>query len=98
MKLKEILVFLLSLVTVGFFGTIWNDRGVTPEEIDENMRLLKKNCWFQKLLRNEKERDLIIHNKDVRYVIGSLNTDRLKRNSHKDHYRKKIRKVLDKKR
>src|SRR5699024_653640 len=70
---------------------------VSGADINNNIKLLKKTHWFQTFLKNEEYRELIIHNNDVRYEIGDLNTNRLKRNIQNDRYRRKIQRLLEKK-
>lgn len=93
MKIKKVLLDLLGIVS---FSGPYPD--VDEEDISNNVQLLKKNQWFQTLMNDEKYRKLIIHDQDVRYEIGYFNTERLKKSFHKDRYRKKIHKVLDKRR
>ena len=93
--LKRMKKFLLDVQGfISLWGT-WPE--VSGEDINNNIRLLKKTHWFQTLLKNEKYRELIIHNNDVRYEIGDLNTDRLKRHIHHDRYRRKVQGLLEKK-
>lgn len=91
MRLKRRILDFLAVVTL---SGVWPE--VSGEDIDENIRLLKKNHWFQKLLYNEAYRKLITHNEGVRDEIGDLSTGRLKRNVHKDRYRKKVQRILEK--
>lgn len=93
--LKRIKKFFLDIL--GFIS-LWGPwPEVSGEDINNNIKLLKKTHWFQTLLKNEKYRELIIHNNDVRYEIGDLNTNRLKRNIQNDRYRRKIQRLLEKK-
>ncbi|WP_077356609.1 hypothetical protein [Virgibacillus halodenitrificans] len=91
MKVKKILLDILGFVS---FSGPYPD--VSEEDISNNIQLLKKNQWFQTLMNDEKYREFVVHDKDVRYEIGYLNTKKLKRNVHKDRYKKKIQKILDK--
>ena len=91
MKVKKILLDILGFVS---FSGPYPD--VYEEDISNNIKLLKKNQWFQGLMNDEKYRELVVRDKYVRYEIGYLNTERLQRNVYKDRYKKKIQKVLDK--
>lgn len=91
MKIKKVLLDLLGIIS--FWGPYPD---VDEADINHNIQLLKKNQWFQALMNDEKYRKLIVHDQDVRYEIGYLNTERLKKNVHKERYRKRIQKVLDK--
>ncbi|MBR7553601.1 hypothetical protein ACFFJI_11450 [Allobacillus sp. GCM10007491] len=91
MKLKKVLLDILGYIS---FSAPYPD--VDTNDISNNLKVLKRTQWFQALMKDEKHRELIVHNKDVRYEIGYLNTERLKRNAHKDRYKNKIQKILEK--
>ncbi|MGE6630753.1 hypothetical protein [Bacillus sp. NPDC077027] len=65
---------------------------VDEEDISRNAKHLKKYVWFQNLLNNKHNRELIIHHKDVRQVIGKFNIEKL----HKKHYNTKCERKLNK--
>ena len=50
---------------------------VDEEDIGRNIKHLKRQQWFQNYLKDEKFREEIIHNKDVRQVIGKFKTNKL---------------------
>ncbi|MCG7345489.1 hypothetical protein MHZ92_15230 [Sporosarcina sp. ACRSL] len=85
------------LELLGSLGTILFSftKDVTEEEIEKNIKSLKEYEWFQNYFIDDKYEQLIKEDKDVRYVIGKLNVEKMKNNAgyHKK-YQKKIHKVL----
>ncbi|MFJ5964001.1 hypothetical protein [Bacillus sp. NPDC093026] len=65
---------------------------VDEEDRSRNAKHLKKYIWFQDLLSHKEYRNLIIHHKDVRQVIGRFKTDKL----DKKHYNTKCERELNK--
>ncbi|GGB49239.1 hypothetical protein GCM10011409_28550 [Lentibacillus populi] len=63
---------------------------VNEEDIGRNLTHLKKHQWFQNYLNDEKYRELIIYNKNVRQTIGKFKT----KNSYNIRCEKKLHKVL----
>lgn len=70
---------------------------VYEEDIGRNLKHLKKHQWFQNYLNNEKYRELIIHNKDVRQAIGKFKSNKLDKDSYNMKCQKRLHKVLLKK-
>jgi hypothetical protein len=70
---------------------------VDEEDIGRNLKHLNKYQWFQNYLNDEKYRELIIHNKDVRRVIGKFNSDKLEKDSYNMKCQKRLHKMLLKK-
>lgn len=70
---------------------------VDEEDIGRNLKHLKKYQWFQNYLNDEKYRELIIHNKDVRQVIGKFKSDKLEKDSYNMKCQKRLHKMLLKK-
>ena len=70
---------------------------VNEEDIGRNINYLKRHQWFQNYLNDKKYRELIIHSKDVRQVIGKFNSNKLKRKSYQKRCQGKLQKVLFKK-
>lgn len=83
----------------GSIGTILFTltKDVTEEEIEKNINFLKEYQWFQKYLDNGQPENLIMNDKDVRFVIGKLNSEKMKKNTYYKKQQKKIQKVLLKK-
>ena len=80
-----------SLVTLFFTFT----KDVTEEEIEKNIKFLQEYKWFQEYLNDVKFEDLIKEHKDVRYVIGKFNIEKMKdKTMYHNKYQKKIQKVL----
>ncbi|GGH89117.1 hypothetical protein JOD43_004478 [Pullulanibacillus pueri] len=67
---------------------------VNESDIGRNLKTLKKYQWFQNYLNNEKYKELIKHNKDVRKTIGRFNNHKLNKSSYNIKCQKKIHKVL----
>ncbi len=65
--------------------------------ITHNLVLLQQTAWFQTLIHDEKVRQLIISDPDIRYYIGSLNRKRLEKQIHHPMYQKNIEKRIAKK-
>ncbi len=82
---------------LGSIGTLLFSftKDVTEEEIEKNIKLLKEYKWFQNYLNDVKFENLIKEHKDVRYVIGKLNIEKMKNKAgYYKKYQKKIHKVL----
>ena len=65
-------------------------------DISRNIATLKKYEWYKDYYQNEQYTHLIIHNKKVRKVLGSLNNTRIANPKYQSFYKKKIDKVLRK--
>lgn len=70
---------------------------VKEEDIGRNINHLKKYKWFQDLLNNQEHKQLIIHDKDVRRVIGTFDSKKMDKNFFQDRYRKKIQNIIQQK-
>ncbi|THF82318.1 hypothetical protein [Metabacillus sediminilitoris] len=70
---------------------------VSEEEIEKNITLLKRYQWFMTQLENEKHKNLIYNDIDVRYIIGKLNPKKMEKKSYNNKYQFKINKILQKK-
>ncbi|MDL4839337.1 hypothetical protein [Aquibacillus rhizosphaerae] len=68
-------------------------RKVNESDIGRNIKELKKHQWFRNYLNEEKHRELIIHNKDVRQVIGKFKSEKLDRDYYQEKCQKKLKKV-----
>ena len=85
------------LELLGSIGTLFLSftKDVTEEEIEKNIKSLKEYQWFQSYLNDVTFENLIKEHKDVRYVIGKLNTEKMKnRAGYYKKYQQKIHKVL----
>ena len=84
------------LELIGSIGTLFfsSMKDVTDEEIEKNIKFLNKYDWFQSYLDNEEYRKLINENEDVRFIIGKINIEKMKRNSYRNKYKKKIEVIL----
>ena len=93
----EALGALLELLgSIGtFLFTLTKD--VTEEEIEKNINFLKEYQWFQKYLDNDKFENLIMIDKDVRFAIGKLNSEKMEKNAYYKKHQIQIQKVLLKK-
>ena len=67
---------------------------VTEEEVDKNIQFLKQYQWFIKHLNDDKYKELVNKDEDVRYVIGKFNRNKMKKISYHNKYKKKINKIL----
>ncbi|MCM3653940.1 hypothetical protein [Metabacillus litoralis] len=67
---------------------------VTEEEIDKNIKFLKQYQWVLKHWDDDKYKELINEDVDVRYVIGKFNRNKMKKISYHNKYQIKINKVL----
>lgn len=82
---------------LGSFGTLFLSftKDVTEEEIAKNIKFLQEYEWFQEYLNDNKFENLIREHKDVRYVIGKFNIEKMRRNTeYRIQHQKKIQKVL----
>ncbi|MER2109248.1 MAG: hypothetical protein ABS949_20190 [Solibacillus sp.] len=85
--------FILDLLNLAVYLPFFKP---DEEDISRNLRTLKKYEWFKKYYENEQYAQLIIHNKNVRKMLGSLNTKRIANPKYQSFYKKKIDKVLRK--
>ncbi|MEI3614163.1 hypothetical protein [Pseudogracilibacillus sp. SO30301A] len=83
---------LIFYLNIGFF--IPSLINVSEEDIGENLKHLKKHQWFKNYLSNEEHKKLIVHNKNVRKIIGGLKTRKLEREPYLLRCQKKINKIL----
>lgn len=85
---------LFNILTLGWFV-----RQVSEDEIVRNVRFLKEenNIWFQERLANEKYQKLIIHDWDVRTMIGQFEPNKMKRTSYLMRQQNRIDRLLIKK-
>lgn len=93
----RILIGATVLILVNWFAIVPLFSKVDEEDIGENIKHLKKHQWFQNILRNKEYQHLIIHDNDVRKIIGKFNSDRLNKDFFKNKYQKKIQSILLKK-
>ncbi|ALX47505.1 hypothetical protein [Lentibacillus amyloliquefaciens] len=70
---------------------------VDEEDIGKNTNRLKKYKWFQELLSIEEYKQLIVHDKDVRRVIGKFNGKKIDKTFFQNRYRKKLQNTLQQK-
>ena len=92
--MNRIKKFFVNLVSVISFAPFITD--VTEEEISSNISQLKKNEWFKRYLEDDKYRDLIISNREVRSTIGNFNNNKIAKDPYNPIYQKKVSKVLEK--
>lgn len=86
-----IIGILLDLLTLAVYIPFLQ---VDEEEIGRNVKRLKKYQWFQTYLNDEKYRELIIHNKEVRQAIGQFHSNRIDKDSYNSRCQKRLHKVL----
>ncbi|MFC5772837.1 hypothetical protein [Ectobacillus antri] len=72
-------------------------KDVTEEEIEKNIHFLKKYQWFQSYLKDDKFKSFIMKDKDVRFVIGKLNSEKMDQDQYHKKQRKKLQQILRKK-
>lgn len=70
---------------------------VGEEDIERNIRLLKKHDWFQDFLKDDAYRKLIINDQDVRRVIGTFKIKKLEQQYYLEKCHDRLDKVLAKK-
>ncbi|MBM7586546.1 tmRNA-binding protein [Bacillus pakistanensis] len=83
-----ILIDLLNLIVYLPF------RKVQQEDIVRNINHLTKYEWFQNFIKEEQYRKLIIHDKDVRKLIGKFNNKKMERNSYRLKCQEKLYRIL----
>lgn len=70
---------------------------VNEEDIGRNTNHLKKYKWFQELLKNKEYKQLIVHDKDVRKVIGKFDSKKIDKNFFQNRYRNRLQNTLQQK-
>lgn len=72
-------------------------RKVDEEDIGHGLRSLKKESWFQQFLTNDKFRSLIVHDRDIRNLIGKCKPNHLNKERYANAFRRRLHKLLVKK-
>lgn len=90
--MKTVLRIVMNFISIISFAPFWPD--VTEEDIGKNIEVLKKYEWFQKYLKNDTFKKLIIYDRDVRDVIGEFNSHKIIKDSYHYKCEKRLRKVL----
>ncbi|SIS57380.1 hypothetical protein [Salimicrobium salexigens] len=67
------------------------------EDIGENITRLKKYQWFQDLLSDEANKQLIVHDNDVRRTIGKFKSNKFDNKFFCNKYRNKLQSILNQK-
>ncbi|WP_026571305.1 MULTISPECIES: hypothetical protein [Sediminibacillus] len=67
---------------------------VTGEDVGENLKQLKKHQWFRDCLKDEKYKELIVHNRNVRKTIGGFHSSKLDSKTYLVKCQKKLEKSL----
>lgn len=67
---------------------------VDEEAIGRNMRELKKYNWFKDLLQDDRYKQFIVHDKEVRKLIGKFNGKKIEEHHKQEKYRKKLQDLL----
>ncbi|ASF38820.1 hypothetical protein CEH05_06705 [Halobacillus halophilus] len=67
---------------------------VSEEDIEGNLKELKKHTWFQDYLSDETKRQQIIHDAKVRRVIGRFSKRKLRKDSYQAYCKKKLDRAL----
>lgn len=70
---------------------------VDEEDIGIGIRSLKKELWFQQFLTNDKFRNLIVHDREIRNLIGKCKPKSLNKNRYANAFRRRLHKLLVKK-
>lgn len=70
---------------------------VNEEDIGKNMRSLNKQSWFQQLLTNDKFRNLIVYDREIREFIGKCKANKLNKDKYTAMFHRKLHKLLVKK-
>lgn len=86
---------LIVFLTLGLY--IPSLTSVTTEQISSNIHFLKRYSWFKKMLNNDDYNKLIVHDNDVRQLIGKLNNRKMKYSFYQKRYRKKLQNILHEK-
>lgn len=93
--LLYILLFsLIVFLNVGLY--VPSLLAVDEENIGRNINRLKKYKWFQELVGDKEYKQLMIHDKDVRKVIGKFDDKKMNKRFFQNRYRKKLVEVVRK--
>jgi uncharacterized protein YktA (UPF0223 family) len=79
------------------FGLFLPSLAVNEEDIGRNTNLLKKYKWFQELLNDKAYRKLIVHDNDVRKIIGKFNDKKIDKKCFQNRYQKRLQSILEQK-
>lgn len=89
------MIILLDVFSILMLSSI--SGSYSEDDTQHNIEHLKKTDWFQKYLKQQPYRDLLIFDKDVRKVIGRLNNKKLAKNPQREAYQRIVTKVLKRK-
>lgn len=70
---------------------------VNEEDIGAGIRSLKNESWFQQFLTNDKFRNLIVYDREIRNFIGKCKPNSLNSNRYANAFRRRLHKLLVKK-
>ncbi|OLP63371.1 hypothetical protein BACPU_33000 [Bacillus pumilus] len=67
---------------------------VDEDDISRNVTHLKKYTWFRDLLNDQKCKEIIIYDSDVRHVIGQFKTGKLHKRRYNIRCERKLHQAL----
>ncbi|GIP63171.1 hypothetical protein J32TS6_17260 [Virgibacillus pantothenticus] len=67
---------------------------VDEEDICKNIKILRRQSWFQNYLHDEQYQKLIVSNKHVRQVIGKFKIDKLHKQAYMIKCQNRLHKAL----
>jgi len=90
--LDSVLSLLGNIATMIFFSF----KDITEEEIENNIKYLEQEKWFQAYLNNDKYNKLIANNTTIRKVIGSININKMSKPNYHKRQQIRVEKVINK--
>lgn len=96
----ELLFYILLILFVIFLNIalyLPSYFSVSEEDVTENIRLLRRQAWFQQLLQYDPYHALIVHDSEVRRTIGKFNKKRLEISFYQRRYEKRLHRIFAKK-
>lgn len=88
-----LLAFIIFLNIALYLPSLFN---VDEDRIVYNIRLLKRQTWFQHILKNEDYQNLIIHNREVRRTIGTFNHKKMNSRCAQKRFKRKLKRTMNK--
>lgn len=97
MKLMYVIGLILFIVFLNIGLYLPSLFHVDEDDIRKNLMKLKNLQWFQNITKDQRYKQLIVHDADVRKCIGRFNTRKIDRKSFQKKYELKLKSILHEK-
>lgn len=91
---RSILMFGLVFDLLELIFNLNRSQKVTEDDIRDNLQFLKKQTWFQDYLIDDRTRYLIVHDQDIRDLIGKCRLKRMTGQLYEQRFEKKFSRLI----